>query len=278
MKEPIPLHRHDYLSDKGFSIKIVTQTEAIHHPVLYAHRDDFYIFGIIVRGSLCCDIDFNTQSISEGEIQFIRPGQIHRFISGNDFEGWMIMLEEGLVDDKYKLVFEEASVNGIPNKMIDIEFDEIKTLFTLIRRTVERNSDMTVVRHLISAFVGMIAECFQRSFCQRSEYNSRHTDIVIKLNSLLQTHLTESHRPSFYADKLHLSTVYLNEVVKNVTGWNASNYIRNEIVLRAKRMLYHTDMSVKEISVALGFEDSAYFTRVFTKTTGRSPMNFKLKP
>ncbi|MCM1093942.1 MAG: AraC family transcriptional regulator [Lachnospiraceae bacterium] len=274
-KAPIPIHSHDELSSNGIHIKIVTPNDVDRHPIEYAHRDDYYIFGIIVRGCLCCEIDFKNQIIREGEIQFIRPGQIHRFINGENFEGWMLMLENGLVEDQYRLIFDEASVNGVATTAGATELDEIKTLFSIIQKIINRDGDKHVIKHMISALVGIIAGCFRESCHQQPAYNSRRSEIVLQLDSLLRTELSASHSPAFYARRLHLSPVYLNEAVKSVTGFSVSNYIRNEIVLRAKRMLYHTDLSVKQIAYSLGFEDNAYFTRLFTKATGKSPIKFR---
>lgn len=278
MNEPIPLHRHGDISDSGIHLKFVTGDDMSHHPVEYAHRDDYYIFGIITHGSLNCDIDFKTYTISSGQIQFIRPGQVHRFISGTDFEGLMLMVESGLVSDTYKLIFEEASVNGISAEISDSEVAEFQSLFTIISMHLDNTHDTLAVRNLISAYVGLFAGCFRRLRSEHSGYSCRQMEIVLQLNSQLHTHIAESHAPKFYADKLHISPIYLNEVVKKVTGRNVSTYIRDEIVLRAKRLLYHTDMPVKEIALTLGFDDHAYFTRLFTKATGKSPVKFRLKP
>jgi AraC family transcriptional activator of pobA len=48
-------------------------------------------------------------------------------------------------------------------------------------------------------------------------------------------------------------------------------------LLEAKRQLLYTNMSVSEIAYALGFEDSAYFTRFFTQRAGCSPRNFRMR-
>ncbi|MCM1354806.1 MAG: helix-turn-helix domain-containing protein [Staphylococcus sp.] len=235
------------------------------------------MFGIIVSGRLCIEVDFNIQNLCEGELRVITPGQVHRFAGGESFEGWMLMVEREIVDDRYKLIFEEASINGVFAQVGDKDFENIRMIFSLIYSILSKESvDIHVVRSLVSAFVGIVAGHFKNVCSQKAGYNSRYSEILIQLNSLLQTNLANSHSPSFYADKLHISASYLNEVVKSVTGSNVSNYIRNEIVLRAKRMLYHTNMTVKEIAAALGFDDSAYLTRIFTKTTGKSPAKFRV--
>ena len=272
------MHCHKDLAENGINLRIVTPEDVANHPIEYIHRDDFYIFGLMVRGTIIIDIDFEQQAVAVGSIGFIRPGQVHRFVGGDDFEGWMFMIESGVVSDRYKLIFEKTSLSGntlwLPNK----EINELKTLYHLIYNLGEREEDMFIMRNLASAFVGIVAGYFKRVNSRQNSYNSRHAEIVLQLNSLLQTDITESHSPSYYADKLNLSPVYLNEVVKIVTGWSVSNYIRNEVILRAKRLLYHTNLTVKEIASSLGFEDNAYFTRLFTKATGKSPLQFRVKP
>ncbi len=278
MKDTIPMHRHKDLAWNGINLKIITPEDVVNHPVEYVHRDDYFVFGLMVRGQMTFDVDFERQNVSAGAIGFIRPGQIHRFLGGDDFEGWMLMVESEMVCEQYKMIFEEVSFSGKTLWIADLEIGELKTLYKLIYDLVAREEEMSIIRDLVSAFIGMIAVCFKRMKSECTSYHNRHAEIVFQFNLLLQKHITESHTPSFYADKLNLSPVYLNEVVKRVTGYSASNYIKNEIVLRAQRLLYHTNLTVKEIALALGFEDNAYFTRLFTRATGKSPLQFRTKP
>lgn len=61
-----------------------------------------------------------------------------------------------------------------------------------------------------------------------------------------------------YAGMLNISVPYLNECVKVITGSSVSHYIRNRIVLEAKRLIYHSDKSIKEIASELdGIKDFA---------------------
>lgn len=64
------------------------------------------------------------------------------------------------------------------------------------KQMANRDGNTPVVRNLVSAFTGIVAECFQRTCCERPQYNSRQTEIVVKLNSLLQTDLAVSHSPN----------------------------------------------------------------------------------
>jgi AraC-like DNA-binding protein len=63
--------------------------------------------------------------------------------------------------------------------------------------------------------------------------------------------------------------------VKAVTGKSVSTHIQLRVVLEAKRLLYHSGRSVKEIAGELGYDDYSYFTRLFTKVVGMTPIAFR---
>jgi AraC family transcriptional activator of pobA len=81
--------------------------------------------------------------------------------------------------------------------------------------------------------------------------------------------------PGDYAAALHLSLSYLNEAVKEATGFTITYWIHQEVMLEAKRLLYHSSCTVKEIAYELGYEDPTYFSRLFKKTVGKTPGDFR---
>ena len=100
-------------------------------------------------------------------------------------------------------------------------------------------------------------------------------EIFTRFKELLRDNLHLEKQASRYADALHISTGYLNEIVKATANVSTSLYIRNETVLQSKRLLVYTSLDIGEIAARLGFDDSAYFTRMFTKTAGVSPTLFR---
>jgi AraC-like DNA-binding protein len=106
---------------------------------------------------------------------------------------------------------------------------------------------------------------------------SRFEMINKAFKTLLESNFITSKKPTEYAQTLNISTAYLNECVKNTTGHSVSYHIQQRIVLEAKRLLYHSDKSVKEIASELGYEDAAYFSRMFSKVTGMTALSFRNK-
>ena len=78
-----------------------------------------------------------------------------------------------------------------------------------------------------------------------------------------------------YAALLHLSAGHLGEVVKAQSGKPAIAHIQERLVLEARRLLFHTPHSVKEIGFDLGFADASYFNRFFKRQTGVTPAAYR---
>lgn len=139
-----------------------------------------------------------------------------------------------------------------------------------------QNAD-SVVPCLSEAFIAVIAEAAQEQNSQQMALSARQVEIILSFRKMLSEHLSHHRQPSYYASLLNISTVYLNEVVKKVTGMSAALYIKGEVVLQAKRLLVHTHLSVKQIADRLGFDDEAYFSRLFSQATGVSPTELRQK-
>ena len=92
---------------------------------------------------------------------------------------------------------------------------------------------------------------------------------------LLSENFLVEKSPTAYAEMLNISGSYLNEALSKVTGLSVSYWITHEVMLEAKRLLYYTQLTVKEIAHQLGYEDHTYFSRIFKNTEGKTPLAFR---
>ena len=104
---------------------------------------------------------------------------------------------------------------------------------------------------------------------------NNEVDIFRDFSRHLEIHFREKHNVSEYADLLHMAPKTLTHKFKNLQLESPNQLIINRILLEAKRLLVYTDMPVKEIAYDLGYEDPAYFNRLFTSKTGSTPAHFK---
>ncbi|CAG4997664.1 HTH-type transcriptional activator RhaR [Dyadobacter sp. CECT 9275] len=106
---------------------------------------------------------------------------------------------------------------------------------------------------------------------------ARFESITKAFRKILERDFITVKKPAEYAQALNISTAYLNECVKNTTGHSVSYHIQERIILEAKRLLYHSNQSVKEIAAELGYDDYPYFSRLFSKVTGHTALSFRKK-
>jgi len=104
---------------------------------------------------------------------------------------------------------------------------------------------------------------------------NRTAALVNRFRILVDKHYHEQHPLSFYASQLGISTSHLNRLTKEYSQETASGIIQERVLLEAKRELTYTVKPVSQIGYSLGYMDPAYFTRLFTRSTGVSPSRFR---
>lgn len=77
------------------------------------------------------------------------------------------------------------------------------------------------------------------------------------------------------ASNFGLSVYYFSRTFKEATGINYSEYINKCRIDIAKELLSNGEMNVKEVCYKVGYNDPNYFSKVFKKYEGVSPVNFK---
>ncbi|MDR1864768.1 MAG: AraC family transcriptional regulator [Bacteroidales bacterium] len=272
----IPVRNIQEYAMSGVTLRRIlndSQTSSLNH----LHRDSYYLFILHEKGENRIVIDFREYAVRGAAVACILPGQAHYGTIGRgELSGWALAMDAALVKNEWKDVFDRLWLFGNIAVPDGETMSDLQTCVALLNRKMrtgdpERRQDIVIP--LATSLVGMFAEIYRNR--QPVTVGKPPEAITRRFKSLLREHLPERKKPSQYAELLHLSPSYLNEAVKNATGFTAGYWIRHEIILEAKRLLFHTDMSVKEIAFKLGYEDCAYFTRLFTGMSGMSPVQFR---
>ncbi len=92
----------------------------------------------------------------------------------------------------------------------------------------------------------------------------------------IEEHYGENIMLDDIASYLEVSSFYLSKLFKKATGRNFTDLLAEKRVEKAKTLL-RSQMSVKEITFAVGFNSQNYFTKVFKKYCGITPTEYKNK-
>jgi len=276
----IPLHLLNDETSLGFYVQRMDAENIRDAQVMESHRDDHCNFFFQERGNTWFMVDFKEIQIIGRAVFCVLPGQVHRPISIQDSQGWFMATDMVALDEKYRTVIEEFVAEGKPVYINDRQAEKLYQCMKLLSEMTSDTDSVffhpTVLRSMQQTCISMFTAIFQEDLQQNDPaQNLRPAIITRQFKSALLKNFKTSKSPSQYAEMLNISLSYLNEVVKGTTGKPVSHWIHQEILMEAKRLLYYTDMTVKQIAFSLGYDDHTYFSRLFTKNNQCSPGQFR---
>ncbi|HEX3014837.1 MAG TPA: AraC family transcriptional regulator, partial [Desulfobacteria bacterium] len=193
-----------------------------------------------------------------------------------------------------------AAQQLLDNILIDVfqknfaDFDSIKTrimelLVIISRAAVDGGADITDILQLNSRFYHeLLKELNADEIClwannMLDTFIGRVEQVKEEKNlQAVQTvadFITKNYRKKLTIEEIaqvvYLSPCYLSRVFKQSLGCTLMEYLTQVRVEQAKQMLRKPKYNVMQAAVECGFEDPAYFTRVFKKVEGITPSKFK---
>lgn len=275
----IPIHR---MTDK-FSGVYMSPLESVESPPAYEvsqpHRHDFYYCVLLDKGEIEFEADFERVKITDQSLFLSYPEQVHRVVSHRPECGWFLAFDPAMLDEQLRAILEQflteivllpispeqsAAFSSFMNYLYTVYNDETQ----LFRQTVVQSLVVAFVYQLASAYLSI--ERFQLI-----RHSTRSIEITKNFKQILRRNFREMKRPSEFAAKMNITASYLNDTVRAVTGFPVTFYIQQELMREAQRLLYNSDLTVKQIADKLGFEDDKYFNRLFSKVMGVSPGAFR---
>lgn len=115
----------------------------------------------------------------------------------------------------------------------------------------------------------------QQSVKLNSDPGGKQLMIVQHLRNAIEDNFKTKHAPSDYADLLHLTPTSIARITKMHFNKTFSDLIADRIIIEAKRELYLTEKTIKEIAYELGYDDEYYFSRFFKSKTDISPQFYR---
>lgn len=103
----------------------------------------------------------------------------------------------------------------------------------------------------------------------------RAEELYFEFMNDLQKYCTSQRKVSFYAEKRCVCTKYFTRQIKAASGKTPAQHIKERVIIEAKAMLNSGDDSIKRISEAMNFPNTAFFCRYFKQETGMTPTEFR---
>ena len=114
--------------------------------------------------------------------------------------------------------------------------------------------------------------------CLHEEYesDSAATELCGKITEYIKASYNKDISISDLAETFSLNPTYMSRVFKQQTGRTPTRFITELRINQAKKLLVQqTELEIKEVAVLTGFQDQGYFSRLFKKESGVSPLDYR---
>lgn len=229
------------------------------------HRHNYHMLAIAIEGISEHMIDMQPFTIQTGQMALIVSGQVHKAKPGYTGSGYALAFTSDFVP---QLDIPVTLVG--PVTIPEPEFTDVLQLLAMMEREYGQQQAHSIP--ILQYGLAILLQVLQRHSADAPPVSN---SIILRYQELLSCHYLEWTKPARYAEALHISVDYLNEVVQQYYGQTASSLITARRVLEAKRLLSHTNESVKEIAWHLKFNEVSYFIRFFKQHAGCTPTAFR---
>lgn len=130
------------------------------------------------------------------------------------------------------------------------------------------------VQYYESIFKTVLLNIIKLSDANRSL--QRKQEVAISFKQLVYLEFFKQKSVTFYADKLAVSTNYLNRCVSTVFKKSAKQVILDVAIMHSQLLLTETNRTIATIAYDLDFEDPSYFARLFKKLVGITPSEYRM--
>ncbi len=248
----------------------------------YPHRHDSYEVLYVREGEGTHIIDFEPYPVKANTFYFLSKDQIHFWQLSKPLKGNALLFTEEFLDFPSSNILRAHDfsffhhVGQAPHLSIaQEELSMVNGLLEGVEQEFQNENKRSL--SVLRAYMHILFTHLNRLYIvdRPNEHSGTTSSLARQFTQLVSEHFISEHSVHFYADKIGISDSHLTDTIKAITGHPPGNIIRQKLVLEAKRLLVHNNITIAEIGYRLNYEDASYFSRLFKRETGISPAAFR---
>jgi len=263
---------------------IIFEDENIHQRISLEHPFSFEGIAFItcLKGTARIKVNYKEYLITEDTLLTMAPPQIVEILEYSEdlLLSGLFFSQDSMLNLPLPQDFNILE-NVLTNPVLRLSQKEIKsitTYYTFIVEIFNNNNHAylkEVIKGLLLSLIYQVVALYDQKGVNKNIPSGRNEEIAERFFLLLNDNYKTERLPSFYADKLCMSTKYLSSILKKVTGRSINSWLEEAIILGAKLLLKSTNFTVSQISEELNFPNPSYFGRYFKKVVGTTPKEYR---
>lgn len=245
------------------------------------HRQDFYKMVWVKRGNSRFWADMAPYTIQPNRLYFTSPQQVMlkeeaitcAHAVSICFTEEFLGLEDAALLKSLPIIQNPYDVHELVLSAEDVAFLDDITAKLLAEYRHRQGWQSSMLLAYLRVFLIYMSRLYNEQYAGKKGPANR--ELLKNFKALVVEHYTQLHDVAAYAGMLNLSAGHFSEQIKAQSGRTAIEHIHDRLLLEAKRLLFHTDATMKEIAFQLGFEEPSYFNRFFKRLTGSTPLDYR---
>ena len=230
---------------------------------------------LVDAGGGTARVETQTLSLRPGAVLNVPTGCVHGFVFHEKTQGWVVTLSSELLDEVLRADEGLRPILARP-ALADADAGLRRVVSQIFEEYAARDfARAQMLRALSSQLLGQVARALHR--LDDSDAALPDAPLRARFERLLEETFRQHWSVSDYARALSVSPTHLSRVLRQATGLPASRAIEDRVLREARRQLFYTNLSIAEIAYLLGYNDPAYFSRVFARATGMAPSAFRAR-
>jgi AraC-like DNA-binding protein len=250
-------------------------------PLDRPYRGDYYKISLCLRGTAELKANLETYSIGPNCLVLATPDVIKQWQHiADDYETLSIFFTKDFITASNAATGKLRFFVAPPTYVLQLSAAQAKNLadsFRFLQQKYHTPSAerANILKNILNSLLFEIGALYDLQPVSAPASRTRRQQLAAAFRQLVRTHSASARSVTFYAAALCITPKYLTELVKDVTGRTASEWIAEAVVLEAKALLQNPVLPIQQVAASLHFADQFAFSRFFKNSTGLSPTAYR---
>ena len=274
----------------AFNEDFFITNDIVNTPQMYMFgmpmRFDALVIGLTRKGTMEANFNLRPFAARENQLMLSIPENLVELKGVSaDYQGWYVAISMdylrkldvniGKTVHLYPALSANPFLSIAPERM-EYLCGLLDILFKTLQEYSEKDYSEPLVRNLMSAFVNAAYGFGMEQLDSISHVRSHSKDgYFLRFLSLLQEDATSQREIKHYADKLSLTPKYFSEIIKDVSGNSAAEWIASYTIAEASLLIRFSGKTMEQIADDLNFSSLAAFSKYFKQHTGKTPSEYR---
>nr|WP_042866191.1 HTH-type transcriptional activator RhaR [Enterobacter ludwigii] len=269
------LRKVDFFASAGQAVAVA---DRYPQNVFAEHTHEFCELVLVWRGNGLHILNDRPYRITRGDLFYIRAEDKHAYASVND----LVLQNVIYCPDRLKLNVDWAAyIPGFNDTKCAAHWRLSSNGMTQVRQVISQleqesqKSDPEAHQMAELLFAQLVMTLARHRYAIDNPSATAQEALLDKLITTLAGSLNKSFVLEKFCEQAQCSERALRQQFRTQTGMTVNHYLRQLRICHAQYLLQHTELMVSDVAMRCGFEDSNYFSVVFNREVGMTPVQWR---